>query len=194
MGQANIKRLIEAIPSGKEIELAADLDIAGSLKLSNTAVTATAAELNILDGVTATAAEINQYCDESARGETVTATNVITAAESGKTFFLSSGTEFASTLPAPAAGLRYKFVVAAAPSGANYTVKTNGDANIIHGQISTAETSGVDVVTAAAADIINFVSNLSIIGDYCEVESDGTSWFLSGMCKVQDGMTTVQTA
>src|SRR5258707_188541 len=43
--------------------------------------------------------------------ETVTATNIILASESGKTFFLNSATEFVSTLPAPAAGLKFKFVV-----------------------------------------------------------------------------------
>src|SRR3972149_2841219 len=37
--------------------------------------------------------------------EIVAATNVIAASESGTTFFLSHATEFASTLPAPAAGL-----------------------------------------------------------------------------------------
>lgn len=36
-----------------------DLNVTGTLKISNTAVTATAAELNILDGVTADYAEIN---------------------------------------------------------------------------------------------------------------------------------------
>ena len=42
--------------------------------------------------ITATASEINQHCDESANVETVTTTNVITAAESGKTFILNSAT------------------------------------------------------------------------------------------------------
>ena len=60
----------------------------GGFELAGTAVTSTAAELNILDGVTATAAEINAAADVSTRGEVVAATKVITAAESGKTFFL----------------------------------------------------------------------------------------------------------
>ena len=51
----------------------------------------------------------------SAGPEDVTATNAITSAESGKVFFLNSSTEFVSTLPAPAAGLRYTFIVKAAP-------------------------------------------------------------------------------
>ena len=39
-----------------------DFNINGNLKLSDTAITATAAELNLLDGVTATTAELN-YVD-----------------------------------------------------------------------------------------------------------------------------------
>ena len=59
--------------------------------------------------------------------EVVTATNVITAAESGTTFFLSSATEFVSTLPAPALGLNFTFIVAAAPASASYTTMLFAD-------------------------------------------------------------------
>ena len=68
--------------------------------------------------VNATAAEINQVADESANVENVTATNVITAAESGKTFFLNAVGGFTSTLPAVAAGLRFRFIVKTAPTTA----------------------------------------------------------------------------
>ena len=63
--------------------------------------------------------------------ETVAATNVIAATETGKTFFLNHATEFVSTLPAPAAGLRFTFVVTGAPSGADYTITTTSSDNII---------------------------------------------------------------
>ena len=38
---------------------------------------------------------------------TLTAASTLTSAQSGTTFFLSSATEFATTLPAPSAGLTY---------------------------------------------------------------------------------------
>src|SRR5690242_19967336 len=66
--------------------------------------------------------------------EIVTAANVIAAAESGTTYFLNASTEFVSTLPAPAQGLRFTFIVTAAPSGASYTIVTASSANIIKGQ------------------------------------------------------------
>lgn len=153
-----------------------DVDLYGTFSLGGVQVTATAAELNILDGVTATAAEINMAADNSANVETVTATNLITAAESGKTFFLSSATEFVSTLPAPAAGLRYKFVVAAAPSGADYTVVTTSSANIIEGGVVVNGAS----VAGANEDTITFADGAAAVGDWVEVISDGTSWFVSG--------------
>lgn len=115
----------------------------------------------------------------------------LTAAQSGSTIYLSLAGGFATTLPAPAEGLKFKFVAAVAPTTA-YTIVTSGSANIIHGQISSAEDAAGSVSTTASADTISFVANKAIKGDYCEVESDGTSWYVSGMCNVQDGMTTTQ--
>lgn len=108
--------------------------------------------------------------------EVVAATNVITAAESGTTFVLSSATEFVSTLPAPAAGLNYKFIVGAAPSGASYTVVTASNATIIQGLVV------VNGATVAGAneDTITFADGAAAVGDWVEVISDGTNWYVSG--------------
>lgn len=116
--------------------------------------------------------------------ETVTATNVITAAETGAIFVLSSATEFASTLPAPAAGLKYRFVIGAAPSGASYTVATNGGANVIEGL---AVVNGA-TVAASNEDTITFTDGAAAVGDWCEVVSDGTSWFVSGQAAAATGI------
>ena len=109
--------------------------------------------------------------------EVVTATNVITAAESGSVFFLNSATEFVSTLPAPQAGLNYTFVITAAPSGANYTVVTTSADNVIYGS---AEVNGASV-PAVAEDSINFVSAAAAIGDWVSVYCDGTNWYVRGL-------------
>lgn len=121
--------------------------------------------------------------------ETVAATNVITAAESGKTFFLSAATEFASTLPAPAAGLKYTFIVAAAPSGASYTVVTNAAAQILAGKVVTSAVELADSENAATATTITFVDGQAVIGDRAEVISDGTSWFALAHASVAAGIT-----
>lgn len=128
-----------------------------------------------------------------AASETVAATNVITAAESGTTFFLSSATEFVSTLPAPAAGLNYKFIIAAAPSGASYTVVTNASANIIIGGVNELEVDTADDGPYIAdGDTVTFVDGVSVVGDWVEVISDGTSWFLTGQANADGGITLTQ--
>jgi len=122
--------------------------------------------------------------------EVVTATNAITAAESGTTFFLNSTTEFVSTLPAPALGLTYTFIVAAAPSGASYTIVTASSANIIKGMAVNA--AGVAGDTGTADDTISFVDGQAVAGDMVEVISDGTSWFAYGFSRVAAGITFTQ--
>lgn len=123
--------------------------------------------------------------------EVVTTTNVITASESGKTFFLNSGTEFASTLPAPAAGLAFTFYVTAAPSGASYTVVTEGGCQVLAGHVLTSgfADSGSDVETAATGTTLTFVDGVSVVGDRAYVISDGTSWFASCITAVEAGIT-----
>jgi hypothetical protein len=121
---------------------------------------------------------------------TLTAASTLTAAQSGTTLVLSSATEFATTLPAPAAGLVYTFIVGAAPSGANYTVVTASSANIIKGQAYPASGDAGD--TGTADDTISFVSGSSVAGDTVTVFSDGTSWFAKAFCAVAAGVTFTQ--
>lgn len=110
--------------------------------------------------------------------ETLTANNVITAEKSGTTFFLNDDTEFVSILPAPAEGLRFKFVVTKAPSGASYTVVTDSNANIIQG---TVIVNGASVAAREGANIITFADSAAFVGDWIEVVSDGSNWYISGV-------------
>lgn len=107
--------------------------------------------------------------------ETVTADNTLTVAESGLTTYIST-TGSTSTLPAVAssAGAVYRFVVAAAFSGSNFSiVAPEGD--IIEGALIVAGA----VVTCDAADAINFVADGENLGDFVEVRSNGTKWFVT---------------
>lgn len=123
--------------------------------------------------------------------EVVTATNVITALESGKVFFLNSATEFVSTLPAPAAGLNFEFIVTAAPSGASYTIVTASLANIIKGHVLSSDlnnASDADFETSGG-DTISFVDGAAVAGDRVTLRCDGTNWFAYGACSAQGGIT-----
>lgn len=115
----------------------------------------------------------------TAAQEIVTATNVITAAESGKTFFLNSTTEFVSTLPAPAVGLKFKFVVTGAPSGASYTI-VGASGTPIHGMVISKDLNGATDAGATAGTgvlTITLVDSKAQKGDTVIIESDGTNWF-----------------
>lgn len=138
----------------------------------------------------------NAFKIAGANAEVVAATNVVTAEESGKTFFLSAATEFVSTLPAPALGLKYFFVVSAAPSGADYTVYSSGGANIIKGQVYTLDVnSATDPdFEATGGDTISFVSAKAIAGDKVELISDGVNWFAHAFCSVFDAVTITTAA
>lgn len=126
--------------------------------------------------------------------EVVAATNVITAAESGKTFFLNHATEFVSTLPAAALGLEYTFIVANAPETASYTITTpgaGGGCEVIVGHVLTSgfADSGSDVETTVGGTTITFVDGVSVIGDRVHVICDGTIWYASCLCAAEAGIT-----
>lgn len=122
--------------------------------------------------------------------EVVTTTNVIAASESGTTFYLNAAGGFTSTLPAPALGLKFKFVVKTAPTTA-YVITTNAGANILYGMM--LERAGTAGVAGAARDTFNFVANQAIIGDWVVFESDGTNWYYNGMVDVAAGNTVAAT-
>jgi len=150
-------------------------------------LTSTTAELNILDGVTATAAELNMAADSSANIEVVTTTNVITAAESGKTFILNSATAFVSTLPAVAAGLRFTFIAGATQvTGGNHTIVPNAsNDNTIYGEYLVAGAT----VPASAEGSINWIADTILPGDRVDLVCDGTNWYVSGMAAASGAIT-----
>ena len=118
---------------------------------------------------------------------TKTAASTLTAADSGKTIFLNSATEFATTLPLPAEGLRFTFIVKAAPVGTPYTIVTNGGANIIKGMQFNAAGAAGD--TGTDDDTISFVASSSVAGDRVDLVSDGTNWFAYAFCTLAASIT-----
>ena len=147
-------------------------------------------------GVTTKVNNVNEWRKQfiaasavGAKHEIVTAANVITADESGKTFYLGTAGGFASTLPAPFLGGNFKFIVRVAPTTA-YTIATNGGANIIKGGVNELEVDTTeDGPYSAVGDLISFVANVAVVGDWVELTSDGTSWFLTGQTNADGGVT-----
>ncbi len=123
--------------------------------------------------------------------ETVLAANVITAAESGTTFFLSAVAGFASTLPAPAVGLAYSFIVLTPPTSNGYTILTNASGNVMSGTHSVTATGGGSAI--AGADTITLVANSAILGDRVDVICDGTNWCVTAFSTLKASITSAAT-
>ena len=136
--------------------------------------------------------ELAEKVQKPSDTEAITAANTITAAESGTRYVLNVAAAKIQTLPAPAAGLEYWFYVGATEPTGTHTVVTASSANIIVGNIGSPEDAAGSVATVTDADTISFVASKAVHGDFAHVWSDGTNWYVDGMCKVQDGITTTQ--
>lgn len=132
----------------------------------------------------------NTFVGRTRLSEVVTAANILTAAESSSTFYLNAVAGFLTTLPAPALGLHYRFVVQTAPTSNGYTIGTP-TANIIYGMVE--ERAGTAGVACAAEDLLTLVANQAIVGDWLDITSDGTNWYVSGMTDVAAGFTCTVT-
>lgn len=110
--------------------------------------------------------------------EILAATKAVEITESGTVFVLTNATEFTSTLPtvATSAGVTFRFIVGAVPTGDDYVVVTDSLED---------KFSGLVVVNGAAVeattdDTITFTQDAAAIGDWVEVTSDGVLWYVSG--------------
>lgn len=132
-----------------------------------------------------------QFKNFLVKPRTLTATTSLSEADSGKTIFLNSATEFAVTLPKPKAGLSFNFVVKAAPSGASYTVATYGTTSLMYGQVYTSQvTSEANAdFNIVAASTITFVDGVSVVGDSVKMISDGTYWYVKAFTSAYNAIT-----
>lgn len=113
----------------------------------------------------------------------LTADTTLKVGDTGKTILLDAVGE-AILLPAPLAGLNYKFLVVADVITSPWTI-TATDA-IIFGSVTEA---GL-VQLASAETTITIVHTKSIQGDWFSLESDGTNWYVAGQLSVAASFTT----
>ena len=115
--------------------------------------------------------------------EAISVGGTLTMADSGK-IFLVSGTGGTVTLPAPTAGFNIRFVTSGGLTSAN-TVIAGGTADVMEGSIIVAGA----VVDVDAADQLNFVHTADNVGDFVDIWSDGTSYFVFGNALNSGGIT-----
>jgi hypothetical protein len=108
--------------------------------------------------------------------EAVTGAVTLTAEDSGKVFILKAAAGAQITLPAVAtsSGFRFKFVVGLAFATTNWTVLAAS--NVIEGSVivNGAHVAGVNENT------ISFVASAESVGDFAELDCDGTNWYVNG--------------
>jgi len=119
--------------------------------------------------------------------EVLAEAETLVAADHGKTLFLNAAGGFTVTLPAVAAGLKFRFVVKTAPTTAYIITASSA---IIHGSAACAEDGSAAASSASTAKTnINLVANQGEIGDFVDVECDGTLWYFQAVISVAAGLT-----
>ncbi len=103
----------------------------------------------------------------------VSADRTLTAADSGKTFYLSGGAAAYTLSATTTPGTWFRFVIGGAITG-NATVVSAGSVNAIEGTLLVAGA----VVDCAAEDTITFVADGENVGDFFDIRTDGTNWIL----------------
>ena len=133
---------------------------ASNLTLSSPTITgANISDSNFVNDMTSVAATV--------------ASTTVTAALTGTTYVFTTTTEFVLPATSTAAGLYYKFVVGGAITS-NVTIRTYDLSNNIEGTLIVAGA----VLDCDAEDVITFVADGENIGDYVELYSDGTYWYI----------------
>jgi len=124
--------------------------------------------------------DANIYAQGKVQMKTCAVGETISADDSGSvfTYTQASGT---ITLPTQEAGLKYRFVCSTAAS-AN-TFFDGGGSNKVKGAI-TDENS----VEAVNNNGVKAATGATVAGDWFEVVSDGSIWWVSGACSADGGL------
>jgi len=117
---------------------------------------------------------------------TTTADKTLTQEESGSVVFLDGSSTHDVTLPAvAAAGQWFRFVITNVTADVDI-VQAAATEDFV-GTISTGA-GGSDSAVSGDTKIIFDQSGGSVVGDFVEVWSDGSNWYVSGACDAAGGV------
>jgi hypothetical protein len=117
---------------------------------------------------------LSGFVAKSLQAAAITTTRVLTIADSGGCFSVAKTTAYAITLPTPAQGIRFKFLVL--DTGANIVTISDGAAHLM-GVVSVN-----NVNTAMTGTTLSLASGGSV-GDWVEFEGiDATHYLVTGAC------------
>lgn len=117
------------------------------------------------------------------------ASTTLTAADSGKVYLLTPPGTAATrtvTLPTAASGIHFRFILTAAGSAScHFDVVQAGNTQDFVGTIISG--GGTSDSAGASDTKIRFTGGSSAAGDNVDLVSDGTSWYVRGSCKNNNG-------
>ena len=178
---------------GTDFDFDAPVTVAGALSSSSTGLKAdTISEYTSGSGVTVDGVKLKDSAIFSKVSVTEIAATVLTAADSGKVFFVNSDSGAAAfTLPAPAAGLHFKWIVTANCTTALTittadTTDTTGD--MLRGCIFLHSTDNDTTVVEASGDVNKLTLDDDLANSTCGLGSwievictEDPVWFITGM-------------
>jgi len=162
---------------------------------SETEVTSTATELNLLDGALATAAEINRAADLTGRVVAITATGAVTEVlHEGRELYVTGTAANTQTLPeATGSGARYRFVIGEVNTNGTVIVvadTTNanfiGSVNIL--DLDLTAQGGYGAPANCDTITLNGTTTGGALGDTIELVDVATDvWMVFGQLQVPTG-------
>ncbi len=105
----------------------------------------------------------------------ITGATTLTQSDSGKVLYLKAATGAAITLPAPVDGFKVKIITGQAFATTAWTIVSTG-ANVRGG----ANVNST-FVASAGTTTTTFSAGAETIGDFVELTSDGTYYFITGV-------------
>lgn len=119
-----------------------------------------------------------------------TATFTLTKDHSMTELYLNRAGGIAFTLPAPAVGIKYRFIVGTSPTS-DCTISTSGGSDIIVLEVNELEVdTGDDGPYDTDADVVTFKANVAVLGDFLDMHCDGTKWYARGSTNADGGITS----
>lgn len=117
----------------------------------------------------------------------------ITNAESGKVFITpqtAGAVDVTYTLPPPESGLHFRFINGApAALAGSVIIATDGAATILYGRALMGPVDGVSLLSVSANSQIEFVTAVSLLGDFIDIICDGTFYYVDSHSRVNGGIT-----
>ena len=109
--------------------------------------------------------------------QVISSATTLSGADSGKHFSLNAAAGAQITLPAVAtsAGFNFKFTVQALFATTAWTIKAAS--NVIQGGVIVNSVN----VPGADENTITFSASADTVGDFVELNCDGTNWYVSGL-------------